>query len=160
MAPTQLLGCLAPQKKKKKGYKIVLYNMPYLNMPRDYYFHFIFCCFNTPIWFRWINCKSFRCHVKMTPLILNTKNVEEFVLKKKTDKKMKKFSSKGQCIGEINIKFWIQIVAFTISTFCGNVTCFKESYICIKLTGSMELPSLNSHFIKRAMKIFWKVWYI
>ena len=73
---------------------------------------------------------------------------------------MKKFLSKGQCIGEINIKFWIQIVAFTISTFCGNVTYFKESYICIKLTGSMELPPLNSHLIKRAMEIFWKVLYI
>ena len=73
---------------------------------------------------------------------------------------MKKFLSKGQCIGEINIKFWIQIVAFTISTFCGNVTYFKESYICIKLTGSMELPPLNSHLIKRAMEIFWKVIYI
>ena len=73
---------------------------------------------------------------------------------------MKKFLSKGQCIGEINIKFWIQIVAFTISTFCGNVTYFKESYISIKLTGSMELPPLNSHLIKRAMEIFWKVIYI
>ena len=73
---------------------------------------------------------------------------------------MKKFLSKGQCIGEINIKFWIQIVAFTISTFCGNVTYFKESYICIKLTGSMELPPLNSHLIKRAMEIFGKVLYI
>ena len=43
----------------------------------------------------------------MTPLILITKNVEEFILKKKKKpkKKKKKFLSKGQCIGEINIKF-------------------------------------------------------
>ena len=85
----------------------------------------------------------------MTPLILNTKNVEEFILKKKKKpkKKKKKFLSKGQCIGEINIKFWIQIVAFTISTFCGNVTCFKESYICIyKTDGEYGTPPFEWPF--------------